>query len=97
MYGYRPWISNQDIDLLRWYVEVHKPPIGALFEGLLEAVSERFDLDYDQAMRFVSESISAGGLPNPEEEPELVEELRRAACYEPNVGWLLDGPEEGGA
>lgn len=97
VYSYRPWITDQDIDLLRRYVEAHKPPVDALFYTLLEAVSERFDLDSDQAIRFVSESCSAGGLANPDEQPELVEQLRNAARHEPAVGWLLKGPDRRGA
>src|SRR5215211_9402443 len=68
VYSYRPWITDQHIDLLRWYIEVHKPPVGALFHRLLETVSERYHLDYDQAMCFVGEACNAGGLPNPDEE-----------------------------
>jgi len=46
---------------------------------LVGAVAEEHELNYDEAMGFIRESCNAGGLPDPEEEPDLVDELRQAA------------------
>jgi hypothetical protein len=59
--------------------EMETERAATLFARLVDAVQVEFDLDYDKAMRFIRESSKAGGLPNREEEPELVEELRLAA------------------
>ena len=94
VFSYRPWITDQDIDALRAYLEIHRPSVGAMFHRLAEAVAERYRLDHDEALRYIRESCNAGGFPNPEEEPELVEQLREAARDEPNLGWLTEGTEE---
>jgi hypothetical protein len=64
-----------------------------LFERLIEAVQQEHGLSHSEAMSFVKESCSAGGLPNVEEEPEVVEQLRAAAIESRSglsVGWLRD-------
>jgi hypothetical protein len=43
-------------------------------------------------MHFIRESYNAGGFPDAGEQPELVEELRKAALDEP-AGWFLEALE----
>ena len=71
--------------------------VGISFHSLVEAVAEQYDLDHDQALRFIGESCNAGGPRNPEEEPKLLEELREAARHEPDVDWLTERTEARGA
>ena len=61
---------------------------AALFNRLVDVVAEAYELSYQQAMRFIQEGCNAGGLPNPEEEPELVEQLREGARQEVDISWL---------
>jgi hypothetical protein len=60
--------------------EIETESAATLFARLVDAVQVEFDLGYDKAMRFIRESSNAGGFPNREEEPELVEELRQVAA-----------------
>jgi hypothetical protein len=59
--------------------EMETEAAATLFARLVDAVQGEFDLDHDEAVRFIRESSKAGGFPNREDEPELVEELRQAA------------------
>jgi hypothetical protein len=64
---------------------------AVLFDRLVGAVAEEYELNYHEAMGFIRESCKAGGLPDPGEEPELVEELRQAARHEVDISWLTGG------
>jgi transposase len=71
-----------------------------LFGRLIEDVQQEHDLSDSEAMCFVQESCSAGGLPNAEEEPEVVEELRAAAIESRSglsVGCLRGEPDDSAA
>ena len=65
-----------------------KDDAAALFDRLVGAVAEEYELNYDEAMGYIREACNAGGLPDPEEEPELVDELRQAARHEVDISWL---------
>jgi hypothetical protein len=54
---------------------------ATLFARLVIATAQEFELGYDEAVQFICEACKAGGWPDQEEEPELVEELRRVATW----------------
>jgi hypothetical protein len=65
---------------------------ATLFARLVIATAQEFELDYDEAMQFIGKACNAGGWPDKEEEPELVEDLRKIATMAPSPKLNPDRP-----